>query len=104
MQKSLIIAKVLRKLTILRRGWLRSFNFYLKIKINNTVFKIPIIKNISWNNLFEKEPWMTELLEKLLPVIEGCFIDVGVNVGQTLFKVKSADKTRDYIGFEVKPS
>lgn len=46
------------------------------------------------------EAWMFDVLKKLLPQTDGSFIDVGVNLGQTLIKVKRADLAREYIGFE----
>ncbi len=104
MQKSLFIAKSLRKLRILQRGWLKPFNFILSKRYGNTVFKIPVLKNVGWSNLFENEPWMAEILETLLPAYHGMFVDVGVNIGQTLLKLKSIDQNRDYFGFEVNPS
>lgn len=62
MQKSLFIAKSFRKLRILQKGCLSAFNFTLNKKLRNTIFKIPILKNIGWNNIFENEPWMTEII------------------------------------------
>ncbi len=50
------------------------------------------------------EPWMNELLKQVLDVKKGCFWDVGVNLGQTLLKVKTLDPERDYIGFEPNPT
>jgi len=47
---------------------------------------------------------MVELLAKLLPLRPGAFFDVGVNVGQTLVKVKSIDADREYVGFEPNPN
>jgi FkbM family methyltransferase len=49
------------------------------------------------------EPWMEELLRKILPVQNGVFLDVGVNLGQTLVKVKAIDPNRRYLGFEPNP-
>ena len=43
---------------------------------------------------------MINILASLLPLKDGSFLDVGVNVGQTLVKVKSVDPMRTYIGFE----
>jgi FkbM family methyltransferase len=104
MQKSLLIGKSLRKLRILQGSLLGAFNFTLRLKSGNITYKIPIIKNIGWSNIFENEPWMTEVLELVLPVNKGVFIDVGVNIGQTLLKLKSIDHDREYFGFEVNPS
>lgn len=104
MQKSLFIAKSLRKLKILQGNWLMVFNFTIRKKLVNKTFRIPVIKNIGWSNIFENETWMSELLEVLLPVNQGIFVDVGVNIGQTLLKLKSIDQSREYFGFEVNPS
>lgn len=46
---------------------------------------------------------MTELLSDLLGDREGLFVDVGVNLGQTLLKVKAIDQERPYAGFEPNP-
>lgn len=100
MQKSLLLAKLLRKFKLIQNGCLRAFNFYLNIKINNIKFKIPIIRNIGWNNIFNNEPWMNQLLEKILYDQKGLFIDVGVNIGQTMLKVKSIAPEVSYFGFE----
>jgi FkbM family methyltransferase len=43
---------------------------------------------------------MDALLQRRLPDIEGAFIDVGANIGQTLFKVLAVDPDRQYYGFE----
>ncbi len=104
MQRSLLIAKSLRKLRILQGNCLTAFNFTLRHRIGHTTYKIPILKNTGWNNIFENEPWMTELLEVLMPSNTGIFIDAGVNTGQTLLKLKSIDRGREYFGFEVNPS
>ena len=50
------------------------------------------------------EPWMTQWLESLLPVRTGVFLDIGVNLGQTLLKVKAIDPQRPYVGFEPNPA
>jgi FkbM family methyltransferase len=46
---------------------------------------------------------MTQIIQLLLPLKTGFFFDVGVNVGQTLIKVKSVDENAPYIGFEPNP-
>ncbi len=104
MQRSLLIAKSLRKLKILQGNCLAAFNFTLRHRFGNTTYKIPVLKNTGWSNIFENEPWMTELLEVLLPANKGIFIDAGANTGQTLLKLKSIESGREYFGFEVNPS
>lgn len=46
------------------------------------------------------EPFLAAMLKRQLNTRPGAFIDVGVNVGQTLLKVLSADRNRRYVGFE----
>jgi len=101
MQNSLFLAKIFRKLKLIQNGYPGVINFSLKKKINSYTFRIPIIRNIGWNNIFDNEPWMSQLLGKLLSEKEGAFIDVGANIGQTLLKVKSIDQELLYYGFEI---
>jgi FkbM family methyltransferase len=103
MQNSLFLARLLRKFKFIRNGYPGIFNFNLSKRINNLKFRIPIIKNIGWNNIFDNEPWMTRLLEKLLSGRKGIFVDVGANIGQTLIKLKSIDPGVFYFGFEANP-
>lgn len=49
------------------------------------------------------EQWMSGLLKRLLESEKGGFYDVGVNLGQTLAKVKSLEPGRSYVGFEPSP-
>ena len=50
------------------------------------------------------EIWMIDLLRELLKLKEGTFIDIGVNIGQTLIKLKSVNLEIEYIGFEPNPA
>lgn len=103
MQKALFLAKLLRKFKFIQHGYLGIINFSLKKSVNNLKFKIPIISNIGWNNIFDNEPWMSQLLEKLLSERKGLFIDVGANIGQTLIKLRSIAPEVFYYGFEANP-
>jgi FkbM family methyltransferase len=49
------------------------------------------------------EPWMFDLLSRLLPSKQGTFLDVGVNLGQTLLAVKACEPDRRYVGVEPNP-
>ncbi len=75
-------------------------NFRLKIIYDDKSVYIPIIKGIGYANLFLAPNWLTELTRHLLAIEYGAFIDVGVNVGQTLIAIKTIDKRINYIGFE----
>jgi FkbM family methyltransferase len=93
------LIKLLNKLSLLP-----FFNLHGKISLNNKNFKIPIIHGVGYSNLNISEPWMTELLKIILPIDDKKFVDVGVNIGQTLLKVKSVKSDIDYIGFEPNPN
>jgi FkbM family methyltransferase len=47
---------------------------------------------------------MIDILRGLRPLFNGHFIDVGVNIGQTLIKVNAVFNDVNYIGFEPNPS
>ena len=49
------------------------------------------------------EPWMLQNLVQIAEQAEGTFVDVGVNLGQTLLAVKSIGEDWDYLGFEPNP-
>ncbi|PRX41543.1 FkbM family methyltransferase [Salegentibacter salegens] len=92
------------------RGWLikilqafkllRFFNFNAYAPVNKKLFKIPLMGNTGIVNLQISEPWMTEILEFIVSFEKGKFVDVGVNLGQTLLKLKSVNSKTEYIGFE----
>ena len=46
------------------------------------------------------EDFLDDIYYSILKEKEGAIIDVGVNIGQTLFKMLSLDKNRSYYGFE----
>jgi FkbM family methyltransferase len=81
----------------LRRAGLRGFNG----KLLGQRFVIPRVGD-TWLDL--AEPWMPPLLERLFPLRSGAFVDVGVNLGQTLLVAVALDRGRRYVGFEPNPS
>jgi FkbM family methyltransferase len=91
---------------ILRRttrsiGVLPHLNLAVPGSIDGQPLKIPWIAGTILDvNL---EPWMTDVLRALLPLLPGRFIDVGVNLGQTLAKLKVLEPGRPYMGFEPNP-
>lgn len=97
-----VLSHLARRMGIQRRvSWyLRRVNYSRKIHINGVEISIPSIRGITCG---VSEPWMTDLLGKVLQEQHGAFLDVGVNVGQTLIKVKALDQHREYIGFEPNP-
>lgn len=53
--------------------------------------------------LRDDESWMIPLLKRVLPLTQGAFLDVGVNVGQSLLRLKAVEPARPWIGFEPNP-
>ena len=88
---------------LLRRGhrFTRKVNYTRTIKVNGKSIRIPSINGMECGIT---EQWMLEVLGVFLNRTEGAFIDVGVNVGQTLVKVKALSVDRQYIGFEPNPA
>ena len=81
-----------------------GFKFMLNqmaIAINDQTINIPILAGMSCNL---SEVWMISLLERLLQGKAGVFLDVGVNLGQTLIKVKAIAPQMPYVGFEPNPA
>lgn len=64
-------------------------------------FRKPVFGNLSVDFT---EPEFLIFLRRLLPHIDGLFLDVGANVGQTLIKVKSIAPDMPYLGIEPDPS
>ena len=82
---------------------LNLLNINGNISLNKKTFKIPILQKEGYSNLLMTEPWMIDILKIVLPIENKNFIDVGVNIGQTLLKLKSVSSEVDYIGFEPNP-
>jgi FkbM family methyltransferase len=90
-----------------RLGIASCLNITAWVRLGEKQFLIPLLGELGFNNLAPTEPWMTSLLLRLAPVIhqqEGIFVDVGVNIGQTLLKLRSVFPDFRYVGFEPNPS
>jgi len=96
MALSSIFKKVIRKAGLINYLVLNN-----KVKIGAQEIRVPEFLGLRCNLT---ETWMIALLENLLRIKEGAFIDIGVNLGQTLIKVKGLEPCRPYIGFEPNPS
>ena len=81
---------------------LSCFNFNLPRKLNGNRITIPVTSGIKVGISGEK--WLSEIIKILFQNYKGTFLDIGVNLGQTLVKVKSIDAKQNYIGFEPNPS
>ncbi len=86
-----------------RLRFLKHLNLMSYTKVLGRKFYIPIQNGIGFSNLTVSELWMCDLIRYSLSVKEGIFMDVGVNVGQTLIKLRAVDEKRPYVGFEPNP-
>lgn len=64
-------------------------------------FNIPVVNG---RRTYLSEPWMADMIRRLFALKAGGFIDVGVNLGQTMVKVAAVGPDRAYLGFEPNPS
>ncbi len=58
----------------------------------------------SWEVWEAWEAWLDPVFQAALQCRPGAFLDVGVNLGQTLLKILSFDPSREYVGFEPQPA
>jgi len=86
--------KVLKKLDLLK-----FINFSLSIYLNKVKIKISFINGIGFTNFVLGKNWIDGLLESFIEK-ERTFVDVGVNIGQTLLRVKTLYPELEYLGFE----
>lgn len=62
--------------------------------------KVPILHGLGAGFLVPDDKWMSDCLAIFLKEKEGTIVDIGVNIGLYLVKLKALDEARDYIGFE----
>src|SRR5690606_22235943 len=88
-----------------KTGMLSHVNLTLP-SLEDSNISIPMIGSMGYDHFFESEMWLNSLLRKLIPVYcnTDYFLDVGVNVGQTLLKVKLVNKEANYLGFDPNPN
>ena len=89
------VIRVLNRLKLLK-----FFNLIHTIELNQHEMIVPIQAGVGFNHLSMSEPWMIDVLTLLELKDDEVFIDVGVNIGQTLLKFKTVYSTMDYVGFE----
>lgn len=87
--------KLLKKITLLDK-----INFTLKTRLNNSSIIIPFMCGIGLTNLILRKNWLDYLIQSFAKNQNKTFIDVGVNIGQTLLKVKTISPEIKYLGFE----
>lgn len=76
-----------------------------KIKIGEVIYKVPRIQNNNfYKTFFQSESWLIKFLQQINEKKKiNIFIDIGVNIGQTLLKIKSINSKVKYFGFEPNP-
>lgn len=90
-----LAARVLRK-----AGLLEHVNLRVRVPIAGTSFLVPLNGNAGYYNLRPSEPWLLRALTAIVGWKPGAFLDVGVNVGQTLLMYAAAGGTGPYYGFD----
>lgn len=97
-------ARLSMLLGLRRCGLLGRLNFVYPVAEDGKRVRIPLLAGVGWDNIFMAERWMGELLRLMLGLRpHGTFIDIGVNVGQTLIKLKRLESRQPYVGFEPNP-
>lgn len=83
------------------KNFIKKFLYFkIRTKIGNKYFTVPIVKGVGRSNLKLKNDWFFNLLTKISLPEKSTFIDVGVNVGQTILKFRSLSDN-PYLGFEI---
>ncbi len=74
-----------------------ALNVHIQAQVHGMV--VPVGPFGELENVFWKPSWKTEMIKRYFTP-EGAFVDVGVNLGQTLIDFKSQFRSAKYIGFE----
>jgi FkbM family methyltransferase len=104
----MIMKKHLLAESLIKLRLLKFLNINFCVQMNGEKFIFPVINLLGFQNLRElrkgRESYLDEIIMSIFKKKNGYFIDVGVNIAQTLLKVKAIDLNREYIGFEPNPS
>src|SRR5690606_12356138 len=90
-----VVVRVLNKLRLLPR-----LSVVTKVRLLGTEYRIPVINRVGLANIFPKTDWLSDLVKKMQVDERTIFLDVGVNIGQTILQVKAIYPKIRYIGFE----
>jgi FkbM family methyltransferase len=83
-----------------RLGLLKKINFVVKKRFNERIVLIPFINGIGLSNLVLHKEWLDSMIQVFVKTQNKTFVDVGVNIGQTLLRLKTICPDIKYIGFE----
>jgi FkbM family methyltransferase len=87
-----------------RMHLLRSTLVYARRSVCGEPFKIPLFLDMGLQHLEERDAWLDPVLQVLLTSHKGTFVDVGVNIGRVLLKVRVIAPMTPYLGFEPNPA
>jgi len=90
-----VVVRVLNKLRLLPR-----LSVVTKVRLLGSEYRIPVINRVGLANIFPKTDWLSDLVKKMQVDERTIFLDVGVNIGQTILQVKAIYPKIRYIGFE----
>lgn len=103
------VSKLTQKLTLLslrglrKLGILRRLNLRWRSRTRGLPQVIPLLGGVGIEHFYDYEPWMPSLLSSLGLGPGQTFLDIGVNLGQTLLSFKSVYPDLPYVGFEPNP-
>jgi hypothetical protein len=86
---------------VLRKAHLLGYaNLHVRMPIRGKMVVLPINGAVGVENLRLSEPWLLRAFEAVVGWKPGAFLDVGMNVGQTLLKYVAAGGGGPYYGFD----
>lgn len=89
-----------KKIAKRARNWIYSLFFNQNLNLGKEVYlRRRLLPNLLSRTLRHEE-FLDDIFRAALQGKDGAIIDVGVNTGQTLFKILSIEKNREYFGFE----
>lgn len=76
-----------------------------RVRYGAGIFTIPIVRGVGYSHCVGYEHWLFNLLRRLKSYLanDKSFVDVGVNIGQSLLIAKSLYPKVRYAGFEPNP-
>jgi FkbM family methyltransferase len=77
------------------------FNFDFTLQLTKRKIKIPVRTGIGTIHRHYRKNWKTLIINKLLNLKQGDFIDIGANLGQTLIDFLDTEVNANYVGFEI---
>lgn len=85
-----------------KTGLIVFFNLTVKSTVNNKQVFVPLKGLMGYENVFLLESWFSDISKHILTDFteRSIFVDVGVNIGQTILKIKTINPEVNYIGFE----